>query len=304
MFVVPVEHFDEQLIQSVFKWSVCKRELSDDGFDHMQCVGVLNNSFRASAIQEKIPHAQCVEAKSLNGALDYVCKSDTATDVPLIVGDIPQKYKNVVEGKRVFGLTAMMNEAIIAPDYNTAIQTCKKLNYGEYIKNKKGIQSELAEVFTPTLKPQPITNFNIQLVNKITFHGRQQSVLLIGPSGVGKTQLAMAMFKNPLVVTCKQDFGKLCASHDGIVIDDLPWSNHAPETVLRLLNTEIPQSIDIKYGCAFIPPGTRKIFTLNSAEQFWPREMIAVVEEAIRSRINIIEVHNNAFIDNIGYMPL
>lgn len=114
----------------------------------------------------------------------------------------------------------------------------------------------------------------------------------------------MSQFKNPLIVTCKQDFARYTAKNDGIVIDDLPWSSHKAETLIRLLNSEIPQTIDIKYGSTTLPIGIKKVFTLNEESQFWPSHLFpentkefnevtvnkdsVEIYRAIRSRVKII----------------
>lgn len=307
MFVVPQDQYNESDYSSVFKWGVVKPEISDEGFKHYQCLGVMDNMFRESAIKEKLPKAQVVEAKSLKNALDYVLKDDTTEDVPIMFGNVPIQYKNKIEGKS-FNPNAALSAACRKRTYQEAIDTFSKMCPWEYVKNKKAINAHLSSLYTPPLVIQHPVYFSGP---PITFQGRQMSVLLVGPSGIGKTQYALSQFNCPLVVTCKQDFNRYSIKNDGILIDDMPWSSHAPETLIRLLNAEIPQTIDIKYGSTTLPTGIRKIFTLNCESQFWPHTLfidgvttfdessvkpgMVEIYKAIRSRIKIITCHTSLF---------
>lgn len=307
--VVPTEEFDASVLQSHhdFKFMVHRREISEEGFDHTHVVVSFENPVRVAALNKLLPNIITLQTvKKLESILEYIQKDDdTACGAPTTIGVIPKRIQDKIDNKTHSGIS-MVKSALLKRTYAEAIQECEQVNVWEYVKNKKSIENYLATKFIPKLNIQPITNFNKEVVNMITFKGRQQAVLLVGPSGIGKTQLALSYFGNPLIITCKQDFGKLTPDHGGMVIDDLPWSNHAAETLLRLVNTEIPQTIDIKYGTAFIPIGTKKIFTLNTEKQFWPKEIEENPEvyNAIKSRIKIINIHNNIFIDNKEYVSL
>lgn len=112
-----------------------------------------------------------------------------------------------------------------------------------------------------------------------------KSVVLHGPSGIGKTQFALAHFTNPLMVSHKDDLATYERGfHDGIIFDDMCFA-HWPRTVqIHLTDMDQPRSIDIKYGRATIPAYTPKIFTTNSLDLF------DLTDPAIARRVNVKSV--------------
>ena len=50
---------------------------------------------------------------------------------------------------------------------------------------------------------------------------------------------------------------------DGIVLDDMSFAHLPRETIIHLLDWDVDRSIHCRYNCAYIPHGTRKIFTTN-----------------------------------------
>lgn len=96
-----------------------------------------------------------------------------------------------------------------------------------------------------------------------------KSVVLNGPSGIGKTQFALAHFSNPLMVRHKDDLGTFERGvHDGIIFDDMCFAHWPRTTQIHITDMDQPSSIDIKYGRATIPAYTPKIFTTNNLELF------------------------------------
>jgi len=111
-----------------------------------------------------------------------------------------------------------------------------------------------------------------------------QSVVLIGPSNIGKTQYAKAHFNNPLFVSHKdrlRDFEP--GTHDGIIFDDMDF-NHYPRTAqIHLTDWDEDRDLDARYMCAKIPANTRKIFTCNTM-------CVDNRDEAIARRITVINL--------------
>lgn len=90
--------------------------------------------------------------------------------------------------------------------------------------------------------------------------------VLAGPAGIGKTQFAKAHFKNPLMISDFDDLGRFQAGvHDGLIFDDCDDIMHAkPRTIQTAILEQVDdKSIRIRYGLAFIPGGTKKMWTTN-----------------------------------------
>lgn len=121
-----------------------------------------------------------------------------------------------------------------------------------------------------------------------------KSVFLYGTSESGKTQYALAHFKHPLKVgdldelyhEFNRDF------HDGLVFDEINLSEHKPETVIRLIDTEEDQTIRIRNFYATIPQNFPRIFVHNDFSCY-PPNISEQQHKAITRRLNIVEVKHS-----------
>jgi len=87
--------------------------------------------------------------------------------------------------------------------------------------------------------------------------------IIIGKSGIGKTEFARAHFKHPLIVSHMDDLGDLREEHDGIIFDDVDFK-HIPRTAqIHLCDVGMTRSIHIRYTTATIPKGMPRIVTCN-----------------------------------------
>jgi len=92
-----------------------------------------------------------------------------------------------------------------------------------------------------------------------------KSIVLCGPSGVGKTEWAMAHFKNPLLCTELDQLLEFDAQeHDGIVFDDMDFTSLSRNMQISLVDQTMPRAIRCRYRSPVIPRGTKKIFTCNT----------------------------------------
>lgn len=91
-----------------------------------------------------------------------------------------------------------------------------------------------------------------------------RSTLILGPSGVGKSQLAISLVPKPaLIASHIDDLKHLTPDIKGIIFDDMDF-NHWPRTSqIHLVDTELDRSINVRYGTIRIPRGICKIFTAN-----------------------------------------
>lgn len=106
-----------------------------------------------------------------------------------------------------------------------------------------------------------------------------KTIVLCGPPDSGKTEFALAHFKNAMVVShidALLDYDK--DRHDGIVFDDMDFSNKERSLAINLTDNAIPRQIQCRYRAPTIPAGTKKIFTCNE----WPFD---VNDKAIKRRI-------------------
>lgn len=128
----------------------------------------------------------------------------------------------------------------------------------------------------------------------------KKSILIYGPSGVGKTHFALAHFKKPLIVSDMDDLKKFNpAQQDGIVFDDCSFTHIPPEKVIHLVDRELDRSIRCRHSNATLPAGTVKIFTHNTANPFYkldgPYAATQEQQNAISRRVDCWHVPSALF---------
>lgn len=118
-----------------------------------------------------------------------------------------------------------------------------------------------------------------------------RSLWLSGPSGVGKSQWAIAQFECPLLVSHMDDLKQFSSDlHDGLIFDDMSFQHFPRGAAIHLVDWDLPRSLNVKHGCVTIPAHTRKIFTTNvSWDEFWPQDDAG----AIRRRCTIVRLPTN-----------
>lgn len=90
------------------------------------------------------------------------------------------------------------------------------------------------------------------------------SILLYGPSGMGKTERAVAFFKRPLLVRSLDQARFFHPDrYDGVVFDDVSLAHLSPEEKIHILDGSRTGSVKCRYSDGILPKGTKRIFTTN-----------------------------------------
>lgn len=107
-----------------------------------------------------------------------------------------------------------------------------------------------------------------------------RNIFLHGGSGIGKTQLALAQFKNPLLVRHLDNLKNFSPKfHDGIVFDDINLKYHGREQCIAITDWDMPSDINVKHSVARIPANTRKIFTSNIMfDEYFPEDEASAIK--------------------------
>lgn len=120
-----------------------------------------------------------------------------------------------------------------------------------------------------------------------------------GPSGVGKTKMACALFNNPLVIKPFNAIGCIEALatfdarvHDGIVLDEADLRSFSREMAIALVDFDEESVLSVRYTKVKLPAGVRKVFLSNEAA-IWPATDAAI--GAIARRVTTIHTPNKLY---------
>jgi len=92
-----------------------------------------------------------------------------------------------------------------------------------------------------------------------------RSILLIGPSGAGKTVWAKHVAEKPaLFVTHTDGIRNLQPNHKSIIFDDMSYLHVPREAQIAITDRFEPRQIHVRYGTVSVPAGIQKIFTANN----------------------------------------
>lgn len=107
--------------------------------------------------------------------------------------------------------------------------------------------------------------------------------VLQGAPGCGKTQFALAHFKQPLLVTHIDTLLTYNPKyHDGIIFDDMDFKHWHRTHQIHITDWDNTRQIHCRYRVAIIPKHTQKIFVCNEYPFIW--------DDAINRRVTVTEV--------------
>lgn len=139
------------------------------------------------------------------------------------------------------------------------------------------------EMMTVMNKPETKIRFKLKEFKPwIPITEWDKSIILIGDSGIGKTEFAKAHFKKPLMVSHIDDL-RLLDTHDGIIFDDMDFKHWPRTSQIHITDIDENRSINVKYGTALIPAESKKIFTCNELP-------VDIEDPAIRRRCRVVRL--------------
>jgi len=120
-------------------------------------------------------------------------------------------------------------------------------------------------------------------------------VVLHGLSNAGKTEFAVAHFKQPVIVRRRDDLKSLGLRVDGIIFDDVDLKDWKPEEVIALLNVTKDRTVGARYSDARLPANVPLIFTTNLGmtspfDSLFPMGKSAEQQVAIARRFKCVPV--------------
>ena len=147
----------------------------------------------------------------------------------------------------------------------------------------------------PSYKLENFGNLSQPIVDWIT-SPEPLTVLLFGPSGMGKTELVKAIMyhrgKRIIFVREKEGLKDFKESfHTGIIFDDIDADAFTREELIHLFDQNNPSTVRILYRNIRIPAKTEKVFTTNTPGKFLRND------EALKRRLHIIPLESLTFLE-------
>lgn len=169
-------------------------------------------------------------------------------------------------------LIEALHHAETLQGYEEAMKYICNFNIKYYIANQAKLSIYYRSIFTTdgnmtyTLK-----DFNRNPIDEDLM--KENTIILHGETGYGKTSFALAHFKNPAVIKSKNDLIKIGPDVDGIIFDDMDFVNLSVSNVKVLCDITATSIHDVKYGSITIKAHVPRFICINSEENFWPNDL-------------------------------
>lgn len=176
-----------------------------------------------------------------------------------------------------------------AGDYDGALKDFTDAHAMQYVLNKSKVESNLRALGAPSRKTLPLYGPWSEALSRGTadWDRTSKALVLLGPSGLGKTQWALAQFESPLLISHSDGLKALRPDHDAIIFDDMSFSHWPRTSAIHLTDLECDRQLNVKFGCVTVPARLPRIITSNSS---WD-ELFPVDEPgAIKRRCKVVDL--------------
>lgn len=270
-------------------WYVGQDEIGEAGNPHAQITFGFTNPRSLNAIQTLLPDGANIQiVRNAVNSIKYCTDENKRSGETYFNGDVPQfsKSQNAWSNE-------LYADALAKGSFNAAMSHIEQTDLTTYILHHKKLfayfENKFAEGDKSRFKPE---DFNRPLLKLPT----KRTLVLIGPTGMGKTQFALAHFQHPLRVTNKQDWTRFKEGvTDGIVLDDVHFNTWQPNTILHTLDVENAVTQDVKYSSVRVPAGIPRIVCINSEAELFPEGIAPEKKAAILRRLEIVRITDPLF---------
>lgn len=226
--------------------------------------------------QLDVPYVTGVQDADVQREIDYCSKEDSA---------VPNGVKIYLGNKRSVLFESLWPNVINCVTARDALSIVKDQKPELYFLKRKSLCESFDAEFGKCTQAL-FSNFNVSHENVWD----NLTHVFIGPTGIGKSNFALAHFKKPVHVTNYQNFSRISENPDitdGVVIDDVELCKLSGHKLLQLVDKQFEHGVDAKYGYGYIPAMLPRIVVLNSMEYFWPSGISSTLRSAINRRIKV-----------------
>lgn len=280
-----LQEIEEQLSNiPQIKYYIGQKETNNDGdHPHYQLVLGFKNAKTINTVIAQTNSVNVEHVRDIAASIRYCTKESHRIGDIISWGEIPAKHESAAN--------KLIQDALLQDTVEGALNVCEEQDTIFYIHNEKA----LIRYFNMKMFTGDKSLYAPELFNRALETDFSKTIVLIGQSGFGKTQYALAHFKCPLHIRDRQDYSRFCNQVDGLVYDDLNTANWAPLTFLKLLETETAVTHDIKYGSCRIPANFPRIVCANHEDVLWPANTHPATKEAMQNRMRFIFINGPLF---------
>lgn len=193
------------------------------------------------------------------------------------------------------------SEALEALTVEEGLQILEKNHPRDYLLQRDRIHKNLTDHHNQKRKIQDTTayqwsEYGEYVVTLVKESWMSKTIILHGPTNVGKTALAKWMGGSPMLVSHLDQLRNIPATTSHLIFDDMSFSHLPRTTILHLVDLAEDRAIHIRYGMGLIRAGLPRILTTNRRD-FLGREgeESRQYDPAIERRICWIDVENKLY---------
>lgn len=205
-------------------WLIGQREQGARGMVHLQLMFGFKNPRSLSGVMRSLGLSSVQIVNDPDATLKYC--TDITKRIPgsqiITFGKIPNFNRKINND-----FLKELNEYKNTTDIMQAIEEHDPLFY---ILNEK----KLASYYASKFDAGDPSKFKLQDFLMNAFTDFSKVIVLIGATGLGKTEFALSHFKHPLRIRDKEDWRRLTVKTDGVVLDDLNFQSWDALTFLKV----------------------------------------------------------------------
>lgn len=250
-------------------YHVYGEEVGDSGTPHIQGFVTWTRAYRLSALKKLLPRAHWEVAKAKDAG-NYCMKDGDFT---------------VIDNRKEKGgrSTALKQAVTYLMEKKPTLADLWREQPEVMVRHYKGMEMLLRST-VPVFQSgnYPLESFNREPLDFTDF-----ATVVLGPSGIGKTEFVLAHFKTPLMVSHTDDLQKINDQHDAVIFDDMSFLHLPREAQIHLVDVKFTRSIHCRYMNATLPKGMIRVFIANHP--------IFVDDPAINRRVRVVYLNNKLY---------
>ena len=274
---------------SFIKWYRAQMKLTNDGSIRVQAMFGFTNVKDFEFVQKLIGESS-LEVTTDKDWVYYYCTDEAQR----IVGStLMQRGEFTVRGKRWqkdFEYACTLGNFHDSMDYMLR-------RHPRHLRGSRKLHHKLRALQPCTIK-YTLDQFTVPRIPQEELETK--TIVLIGTTWLGKTNFALAHFKNPAIIRSKSDYAAINPLTDGIIFDDMEICTWKPSDFKNIVDLKVTGRQKIKYGSIFLPEGVPRIIINLAKRHFWPKSLFGKDGMVSPDVVNDYEaIKENIIIKNI-----